>query len=107
MIDHKRIPKIQDDILRRRDGAENEIIVLASSKGGPIRFLNPVGSRIFELSDGTNTIDDIIDDILHTFDQCNPTSIEEDIITFLEKLRQNNIIDYYLTNCLILSHLNS
>ena len=94
MISKNTKPKINKDIMWRKDGAENEIISLANSNGGPIHFLNTVGSKIFELSTGKNTVDDIINKIITHYEGISEKKIEKDVIEFLKKLKNENIVNF-------------
>jgi len=94
MINKSYIPKLNSDILWRRDGAEDEIVVLASFKGGPIRFLNPVGGMILELSNGQNSVEDIVNYIESNYQDVPIKTVEKDIFLFLKILEENKIIKY-------------
>jgi hypothetical protein len=87
-------PKICEDVIWRKDGLKNEITTIASHKKGPIRFLNPVGGKIIELSNGTNTIRNIIDNISTTFEETNLEEVEKDVDSFLRNLKKIKIIDF-------------
>lgn len=86
-------PTISENIVWRKDGKRNEIISLADFRGGPIRFLNPLGSKIFELCDGTNTIDEIQKSIKSHFNKIDKEIIEKDVLEFLIKLSKNKLIN--------------
>jgi len=93
MINKNIKPKICKDIVWKEDGKNGEIISLASYLGGSIRFLNPVGSRIVKLSDGTHTINEIIEDICKTFEDSDPKAVEKDVEKFLKRLEKKKIIE--------------
>lgn len=59
MISIANRPKILDDVIWRRDGEANQIILL-SKEGLPLPImLNPTAARIFLLCNGKNTLEDI------------------------------------------------
>lgn len=89
-----RKPLICNDIVWRRDGENKNIMSLASCKGGPIRFLNSVGGKIIELSDGKNKINDIINIILSSFEKTHSNLVEKDVINFLKFLIKEKIIKW-------------
>ena len=87
-------PMVCKDILWRKDGAEDELVILASCNGGSIRFLNPVAGKILELSDGKNSVNDIITNICEKFANTSRDTVEKDVITFLNTLKENKIITF-------------
>lgn len=95
MISINTKPKINKDILWRKDGEKNEIISLGNSNGGPIQFLNDVGSLIFEFSNGKNTVGDIINKISLCYSEVSKKKIEKDVIAFLKKLKNEKIVDFF------------
>lgn len=52
-------PKILDDVLWRRDGEDNQIIVLSKEGLALPLILNPTAARIFSLCNQKNTLEDI------------------------------------------------
>ena len=86
-------PKIAEDIVWKEEGEKGEIVSLASYLGGSIQLLNPVASKIIKLADGTNTIQDIIDNICTSFEEANPKRVEKDIESFLTKLNKSKILE--------------
>ena len=85
-------PLVSNDILWRRDGEENELVILASCNGGSIRFLNPVAGLILELSNGKNTVDDIVDHIMKNYDCADKANVEKDVNMFLKILVENGVV---------------
>jgi coenzyme PQQ biosynthesis protein PqqD len=59
------------------------VIVLADS--GMVKILNPVGTRIWELVDGSRTVQQIADTIFQEF-QSTRSQIEQDVMEFLHEL---------------------
>jgi hypothetical protein len=94
MINKDIRPKLNSDILWRRDGADDELVVLASCNGGPIRFLNPVGAMIIKLSNGKNTFEDIVEVIESSFEVADKKTIENDVYLFLNSLKENKILKF-------------
>lgn len=93
MINKNSKPKIRKDIVWKEEGKEGEIISLASYIGGPIRFLNPVASKVIKLSDGKHTVREIIEDICKSFEDANPKAVEKDVDNFLKNLEKRKIIE--------------
>ncbi len=93
MINKNLKPKLAKDIVWREEGEEGEIVSLASYVGGPIRMLNPVASKIIKLLDGKHTIEDIINEIIKSFEDVDYETAEKDVLDFLKELEQERIID--------------
>lgn len=94
MINSQTKPKVSNDILWRKDGGENELVILASCNGGPIRFLNPVAGSILELSNDKNSIDDIVDCIMNNYDCDDKAKVEKDVNMFIKILKKNGVVFY-------------
>ena len=92
MINKDIKPKICKDLVWKEEGKKGEIISLASYLGGPIRFLNPVASRIVKLSDGKHTVKEIVEDICRTFEDTDPKLVEKDVDKFLKTLEKKKIV---------------
>ena len=69
--------------------------VLILSESSEVNVLNYVGSRIFELADGTHTISEIAQIISSEYD-VSAEEAQEDTIAFINKLEKRHV--------LILSH---
>lgn len=93
MIDKNLKPRLAKDIVWKEEGENGEIISLASYIGGPIRFLNPVATKIIKMSDGKHTIQEIIDQIMSTFENAALEGVEEDVFKFLKELEDKKIIE--------------
>ena len=65
--------------------------VLILSDNSEVNVLNLVGSRIFELSDGTHRIADIIETIASEY-EVSAKQAEEDIMTFLQQMVKQQVI---------------
>ena len=59
------------------------VIILADS--GEVNVLNPVGTRIWELTDGTRTVQQIADAIVAEY-EVTPDAALQDVTEFLQKL---------------------
>lgn len=92
MIRKTLCPKINNNIIWRKEGEDKKIISLASFNGGPIWFLNPVAGKILELCNGKNSVKDIIYDISSRFESSKQENIKNDVIDFLKLLQEKNII---------------
>lgn len=64
------------------DGAA--VIILADA--GEVNVLNPVGTRVWELIDGTRSIEDIIGVIAREY-AVSPADASRDVLAFVEELR--------------------
>lgn len=67
---------------------EAVIITPAENK---VRMLNPVGSRIWELADGTRTIAQIVDVLTDEYD-VDPLRAQETTLDLLNTLADKNLI---------------
>ena len=65
--------------------------VLILSEVSEINVLNDVGTRIFELSDGTHTIREIIQTITSEYDVV-PQQAEQDVLDFVQKLVKQQVL---------------
>ena len=66
------------------------VIVLADS--GMVKLLNPVGTRIWELVDGSRSIQQIIDVVFQEF-QVARSQVEQDVVDFLHELQEMQAIN--------------
>lgn len=64
--------------------------VLILSDNSEVNVLNPVGSRIFELADGTNTIAEIIEVICSEF-EVSADEAKEDVTTFINQMEKRQV----------------
>jgi hypothetical protein len=58
---------------------------------GQYNILNPMGTRVWELIDGTRGIDEIVRAITDEYD-VTPESAETDVRDFIEDLRRHDIV---------------
>ena len=75
----------------RWGGNEQDRVVLFPE--GAIR-VQGTGRRILEACDGVRTLQQIVQDLQVVYTKSDPTSIREDIVSFLESLHAKRIIDY-------------
>lgn len=65
--------------------------VIVTPQDGVARVLNDVGSRVWQLMDGENTLKNIIDTIAEEF-QVTQERVQEDILVFIEELRAKRLV---------------
>ncbi len=65
--------------------------VLILADASEINVLNRVGSLIFELSDGTHSVSEIVDEITRQFDTSREQA-ESDAMAFLEELERQKVL---------------
>ena len=88
MIDKNSKPMANPNIAGRVVAGE---AILVHPEKGNVRVLNEVGALIWELSDSTHTVSDIVIEICQRF-QIDQKSAEEDTIEFLNDLIVKEII---------------
>lgn len=69
---------------------DDETIIM-SPFGDRLYALNDVGTFIWELLDGSKTIDDIVNNILENYN-IEKTIAYDDVMRFIEKLLDNNML---------------
>lgn len=67
--------------------------VVISPAENMVRMLNPVGSRIWQLADGNNTVEDIALTLTQEFDIDLPHA-RQSTADFVEDLRSRNLLDW-------------
>lgn len=65
--------------------------VIVSPTESVMHSLNPVGTRIWELADGTLTVSEILDSVLEEFDVSRDQA-EKDIATFCQELSDKGML---------------
>ena len=65
--------------------------VIVSPTESVMHSLNPVGTRIWELADGTLTVSEILDTVLEEFDVTRDQA-EKDIATFCQELSDKGML---------------
>ena len=81
-------PKKSEDTASRI--IENEAVIVIPQEG-LVRILNEVGSRIWQLSDGGNATEDIINIICSEFNVTQKEA-KRDIIDFIKQLKEKNMM---------------
>lgn len=72
-------PKILGDVLWRRDGEDNQIVVLSKEGLALPLILNPTAARIFLLCNHKNTVEDIAGTLCDEFASEDFKSVLEDV----------------------------
>lgn len=90
----ERFPIRSPDTAFRTVDSNAVIIELSNSL---INVLNPVGSRIWEIADGSRRLGEIIDGILSEFD-VKQEQAEKDVIEFVQGLASKQLILLYDTS---------
>ncbi len=84
-------PKIKDDVLWRRDGEDDQII-LAKAVYGAIFILNPTSAFIFEHCNGENDPEKILQ-LLSEECSTPPEEIRKDFYKALKKIRRFALVE--------------
>lgn len=87
-MDYTRYPVLHPQVATRVVDGE-ALIVLADS--GQVNVLNPVGTRMWELMDGTKNVQQIADAICEEFDVTEDEA-KRDLEEFVQQLIQANAI---------------
>jgi coenzyme PQQ biosynthesis protein PqqD len=65
------------------------LIVLADS--GEVTVLNSIGSRVWELADGSRSVGEIVETIVAEYDTTREQA-EQDVVAFLQELEQGKML---------------
>ncbi len=65
--------------------------VIVTPEENLVKVLNEVGSRIWELADGTRTVGEIAEAIYIEF-EVDKTQAEEDVVKFVEELEKSDMM---------------
>ena len=84
-------PKRRDDVAHDLD--EDGAVALFDRAGLRLLVLDPVGSGVWALADGTRTRDEIVDEMLTVFDVPRER-VTEDVDRFLEMLARDALLDF-------------
>jgi len=85
-------PERADDIIWRRDGEEDQIIIL-SKDGFPLPIiLNPTAVRIFLLCDGKSSLEDIARSLCEEFSLDDSASVLSDVKEQVDDFIKRGII---------------
>ena len=66
-------------------------VVLIDATEGELLHLNEVGSRVWELLDGTRSVAQLVDELRAAFD-VSPTRLGKDVSKFVRKLHRMELI---------------
>lgn len=67
-------------------------VIIVSPTTGRLRVLNPLGSSIWSLLDGSRTVEDIENALQQQFPHISPAKIRGDLIGFLSELMNRGLI---------------
>ena len=85
-------PRMSDDVIWRRDGEDNQIIVLSREELALPLILNPTAARIFLLCNSKNTLEDIAKSLCGEFGLDDFKMVLEDVIKQVEYFHDKKII---------------
>ncbi|MDI6734753.1 MAG: PqqD family protein [bacterium] len=83
------IPIKKNKLAERIIDGEAFVLAMEDSK---FHTLNEVGSRIFELCDGKNSTERIVD-IIYSEYEGDKDGIQRDVLSFIQHLESKNLID--------------
>lgn len=86
-------PKIADNVIWRRDGEDNQIILLSKEGLALPLILNPTAARIFLLCNGKNTLEEIAKSLCAEFGSDDFTMILEDVTKQVEYFRDKEAVE--------------
>jgi hypothetical protein len=83
---------------RRRDGvahdlSEDGVVALFDRDGLRLLVLDPIGSGVWSLADGTRTRDEIVDEMLAVFSEPRDR-VTADVDRFLDELARSGLMDF-------------
>ncbi len=82
-------PKKSEDVTLTE--ADDESILYDSIKG-LIHILNPTGAAIWDLCDGSHTVEDIAECICKNFESDNIEAVRKDVEEYLAQLKEMELI---------------
>jgi hypothetical protein len=82
----------------RREGVAHELaedgtVALFDRAGLRLLVLDPIGSGVWSLADGSHTRDDIVDELLAVF-QVPRAQVVDDVDRFLDALAADSLLDF-------------
>jgi coenzyme PQQ biosynthesis protein PqqD len=84
----QRSPRRKEQVIAQK--ASNDFL-LFNMDDGNYYSLNEVGARIWELCDGTHSIEEIIDTLAREYDEAKNV-LAEDVVEFLERFQRDKLI---------------
>lgn len=88
MINLQSYPRRKQQVIAQKASAD---FLLFNMDDGNYYSLNEVGRRIWELCDGTHSIEQIIDALAQEYDEAKEV-LAGDVVDFLEKFRNDKLI---------------
>jgi pyrroloquinoline quinone biosynthesis protein D len=82
-------PKLRPGCRLREPAGEGDMLLIPE---GALRLAGP-GRKIVERCDGLHTLDDIVRELKADYPTAEPSRIETEVNTFLERLHQKRVID--------------
>ena len=82
-------PKLCPGCRLREPAGESDMLLIPE---GALRLAGP-GRKIVERCDGQHTLDDIVRELKAEYPTAEPSRIETEVNTFLERLHQKRVID--------------
>lgn len=86
-------PKILDEVIWRRDGEDNQIIVLSKEGLALPLILNPTAARILLLCNHKNTLEDIAVNLSDEFGREDFPMVLEDVKEQVEYFMNKGIVE--------------
>lgn len=84
---------IQNPIVLARKIVDGEMVLVNADNAASIALTNQTALTVWELADGKNTVQDIVDGIQFKF-QGVPDTISSDVLTFIELLASDGFIGF-------------
>jgi len=90
----KSVPVRSTSIVNRKTGNEYVLIPVSNNIAdmNSVYTLNETGAFIWELIDGKNTIEDLINSVVNKYD-ADVSTATKDVFSFIEKMKQYLIIN--------------
>ena len=90
----KSVPVRSTSIVTRKTGNEYVLIPVSNNIAdmNSVYTLNETGTFIWELIDGKNTIEDLINSVVNKYD-ADVSTATKDVFSFIEKMKQYLIIN--------------
>jgi len=85
-----RYPKRADDVLHRYE-EKQELGILFDQRTGKFKLLNPVAYEVWKLCDGSHTTDEIVEEIVRTF-EVSKEQASSDISKVLADMKDQQLI---------------
>ncbi len=89
---HSHRPKIAENIVWRRDGEADQLIIVSREDLPLPLILNPTAAKIFSLCDGRHSLENIVERLCQEFNQ-------DDLSLALEDVKKQ--IEYFKDKCIV------